>query len=889
MARYALTVFLSAFLLFQVQPLIAKYILPWFGGGSSVWTTCMLFFQMLLLVGYAYAHLLSTKLRPSRQGLVHLILVVASLLFLPIQPSQDLKPIGGASPIFGIFLLLSATVGVPFFLLSATGPLMQRWFSRMYPGRSPYRLYSLSNFGSLLALLSYPFVFEPSLRLFEQISMWSFTYAVFVALAVWCSLQVILAHRYEQSDEEADGSAADESGSPEDGSASNEDGPLTRPGFGLMCLWLGLAAAGSAMLLATTNQMCIDVAVVPFLWVLPLSLYLLSFVICFDNPRWYDRRVFGLLLVPAGIAACWQLHAGLNTSIPIFVAVYSIVMFVSCMTCHGELMHSRPHPSHLTLFYLLVAAGGALGGLFVAVVSPMFFTAFWEYHVAVAGVCGVTVMAWSVGGVWRVRASLVFWIWTLVSIIQIWLVNEVFYRKHAAVFVREDESVLFGGLGLFYVIGLLVTSYREQSARLLGMIWGTITICQFVWVMVCAESRFPELVEDGQYWIFGAGSILMAGLGVFSTRWVASRWNDVMQQWVAVIGLQISFFVGLFVLWNYSTISNETCVKLLGAYVSLWFAGWLAERIRPNLLMRDGVWFLTPLCLAWAVLSLELYQLAQEDRSDYVHTSRNFYGVLSVALYGSENGNYHSLMHGQIEHGNQYNDETWSTTPTTYYGAGTGIELALRLHPRRQFTDPEVSALKVGVVGLGCGTIAAHGKPGDHFRFYEINPDVLALSDKYFTYLRDSAAETEVVLGDARITMDQELVRGDPQLFDVLAIDAFSSDAIPLHLLTREAAELYRRHLAEDGILLVHISNRYLDLDPVTLGLAQSLGWRAVRIDNDEDEEIGLYSSSWVAITSNEEFLAETEVLDATSFWEDEEAALLWTDDFASLWQVISY
>ncbi len=457
MARYALTVFISAFLLFQVQPLIAKSILPWFGGGSSVWTTCMLFFQILLLAGYAYAHLLSVKLSVRRQGMVHLILVLISLALLPIRPSQQFKPIGSDSPVGGILLLLLATVGGPYFILSSTGPLMQRWFSRLFVGRSPYRLYSLSNFGSLLALLSYPFVFEPTLRLNAQVWIWSAAYGVFAAFAIWCSLRVM------KLDDEPQIESL-----PADGSETNDDQSAVRPSFGRMLMWLGLAAMGSTMLLATTNQMCIDVAVVPFLWVLPLSLYLLTFVICFDNPRWYDRRVYGLLLVPAAAAACWQLNQGLDTSIPGLVSVYSAVMFVCCMTCHGELVNSRPHPRYLTLFYLLVAAGGAMGGVFVAVVSPAVFTAFWEYHVALAGTCGMTLIAWCVNRAWQGRYSLAFWTWATVSLVQIWLVFELVYRKHADSFTQGDVSLLFSVIGVVHLIGWTVTADRERQPRNLG-------------------------------------------------------------------------------------------------------------------------------------------------------------------------------------------------------------------------------------------------------------------------------------------------------------------------------------------------------------------------------------------------------------------------------------
>ncbi len=878
MARYALTIFISAFLLFQVQPLIAKSILPWFGGGSSVWTTCMLFFQILLLGGYLYAHLLSVKLSVRHQGMVHLVLVMVSLALLPIVPSQQFKPVASDSPVGGILLLLLATVGGPYFILSSTGPLMQRWFSRLFAGRSPYRLYSLSNFGSLLALLSYPFVVEPMLRLREQVWIWSVTYAVFAAFAVWCSVRVM-----KLDDEpQVEPSLTDET-------ESNDDEPAARPGIGRMLLWLGLAAMGSAMLLATTNQMCIDVAAVPFLWVLPLSLYLLTFVICFDNPRWYDRRVYGVLLVAAAAAACWQLHEGVDTSIPGLVTVYSVVMFVCCMTCHGELVKSRPDPRHLTLFYLLVSAGGALGGVFVAIVSPALFAGFWEYHVALAGTCGVTLIAWCVNRAWQGCYSLVFWTWAAVSVVQIWLVFEVVYRQRAESFTQGDVSLLFGVIGVVHLIGWVVTADRERQPKTLAILWAAVTFGQLAWVIGLALTRFAGMVENSQYAVLCVLCAVAAAVGFFVARKIEQRSSETTRRWVFIAGLQVVLAIALVVLKNDGAISTKTCGTLAACYLGIYLIGLLWSRRKSEPLARSGLWFLAPTATAWALLGMELNHLAREDRSDYIYMSRNFYGVLSVALHDDVNGEYYSLVHGQIEHGNQYKDDYWRKQPTTYYGEGTGVDLAMRLHPRRLADDQKNRSLRVGIVGLGAGSIAAYGQPDDTFRFYEINRDVIAMSDQYFSYLRDSPAKTKVVVGDARIALDRELANGESQQFDVLAIDAFSSDAIPLHLLTRECADLYRKHLADDGLLLIHISNRYLDLNPITLALAQHLGWKAIQIDSDSDDELGVYSATWIIITANNDFLSHSEVQDAHTPWAEDQASLLWTDDFASLWQVISY
>ena len=277
-----------------------------------------------------------------------------------------------------------------------------------------------------------------------------------------------------------------------------------------------------------------------------------------------------------------------------------------------------------------------------------------------------------------------------------------------------------------------------------------------------------------------------------------------------------------------------------------------------------------------------------DDDNEFLHESRNFYGVLRVSTDEDENGIYRSLSHGRIEHGNQYIDEELRQEATTYYGVGTGVEVAIRQHPRRHANDPHERALRIGAVGLGAGTIAALGQASDTIRFYEINPAVLEVAREHFTYLSDSAATTEVTLGDARNMLEHELAAGGSQQFDVLIIDAFSSDSIPVHLITRECCDLYRKHLKDDGLLLIHISNRYLDLEPITRALAEHLNWDAICIDSDGDDFSGVYSATWIIITDNAEFLATEEVQEMTTAWEANVAPLLWTDDFASLWQIIA-
>lgn len=688
MAVYAVTIFLGSFLLFQVQPLIGKYILPWFGGSPTVWTTCMLFFQVALLAGYGYAYLLS-GMSGKRQGYMHAALLGLALLFLPIAPSAGFwKPLALESPLLKILLLLSATIGVPYLILSTTAPLVQHWFLRSFPGRSPYRLYALSNFGSLLALLSYPFLVEPNLTLKHQVTAWGWGFCAFVLFCGWCSVRMtrlpVIAGVHDSDLN---------TGTPLIGLASSD-----------VLLWLLLSACGSAMLLATTNQLCQEIAVIPFLWVVPLALYLVTFIISFNNERACDRLLWGMLLIGAIVPACRVFHLGITVPLYVQILVYLALLFTCCMVCHSELARSKPDPRHLTAYYLIISAGGAMGGAFVALAAPALFSGFWEFPIFLAFSCLVILFTWFRAGVFAGAPR-----WLPFSLI-------------------AGELVL-----IIFVVNYLI-SYRSMS-------------------------------------IF----------------------ND-----------------------------------------------------------------------------------------------RNFYGVLRVVKENDPNGERLSLMHGRVMHGTQFTSSDKEGLPTTYYGPGSAAGLALCYHPRRFAPDPQQRGLKVGIVGLGTGTLASYGKKGDIFRIYEINPEVIRISDRYFSFLRKSAAKIDVVAGDARIVMEDELKRNNPQHFDVLLIDAFSSDAIPVHLLTSECFAVYLKHLAQDGLLLVHITNRFLDLAPVVRAQAKAIGYRAELVKSAAVPEAAIGKAEWMILTRNQDFLAKAEV---KSKLEPEPppgaAPRLWTDDFASLWQIL--
>ena len=707
MLRFGVTIFLSAFLLFQIQPLIGKFILPWFGGGPAVWTTCMLFFQLALLAGYAYAHWSSSRLPARVQSIVHMVLLAGSLLVLPIAPSPEVwKPEPGALPTAHILMLLMATVGLPYLLLSSTAPLAQNWFREAVPGRSPYRLYSLSNTGSLLALLSYPFLFEPWLALDNQVLSWSLAYAGFAVLSGWSAFVAGFlsagAGERDRQPVSTFGRALPSSRDGEEGAGSSQP-----PTLGVVSLWLSLAAMASALLLATTNQMCQEVAVTPFLWVVPLAIYLITFIISFDNERWYDRRLFGFLVGASVAAALSVMTAGLEIRLPFHIVTYAVTLFACCMCCHGELVKAKPHPRYLTLFYLVIAAGGALGGVFVALVAPHIFSNYAEYPVALAGCGALTLVAW-----YRARA---------------W--EPYMNRPH-------------------WVIGPMA-----------GMILSIVT------------------------------SVILLSVG--------ARAKEVMQ---------------------------------------------------------------------W----------------------RSFYGVLRLAQEHEGEDAQMVLTHGRVIHGGQFLAADRRSWPTAYYGPESAIGLAMRYHPRRLNAGDR--SLRVGVVGLGAGTIATHGQPGDYIRFYEINSDVIAISDQHFTYRADSAATVEVIAGDARVRMEAELARHRPQQLDILAVDAFNSDSIPIHLLTKESAEVYWGHLKPEGLLLFHISNQTVDLEPVVRGLAQQFGSTALRIFDAGDQSRGVKESVWMIVTKNQAFLSAEEIQRAAaSLPVSHSPRLLWTDDFASLWQVLKF
>ena len=668
MALYALTIFTSAFLLFLVQPIIAKQILPWFGGSAAVWTTCLVFFQVLLLAGYAYADWTIRNLAARRQTILHVVLLVASLASLPIIPGAAWKPAGDEDPAWRILGLLTVTIGLPYFLLSTTGPLVQAWFARSFPAGTVYRLFALSNFGSLLALLSYPFFFEFWVATRVQSWGWSAAYVAFVAL---CAASAVYSQRRQPGPGVHD-SPTEISGRP----------PVARD----YLWWLLLSAMGSGMLLAVTNHITHDVASVPFLWILPLTLYLLSFILCFEGRGWYQRRIFiGPLLVVVGTMA-WALHEergimDLKEAVPLGL----LGLFLMCMFFHGELAASKPAPRFLTRFYLMVSLGGALGGILVGLVAVRVFNTYYEF-----------------------------------------------------------------GVGL--IVTLLIAAYATRS----------------------------------------------------------------MHQVVPMLALAAVGFSGFHVYSYIQYLSRDTLVM-----------------------------------------------------------TRNFYGTLRVKDVGGEDKDAaRRLMHGVIMHGEQYLAPERRREATTYYGATSGIGRTLKAL--------DGASTRVGVVGLGTGTLAVYGRKGDVYRFYEINPQVVEVASHDFTYLSDSGAAIEHVLGDARLSMERE----PPQNYDVLVIDAFSSDSIPVHLITREAMEVYLKHMKPGGVVAFHVTNRFLHLAPVVKRIADAGGLQAALI-SDDAEGSDLARTDWVLVTRDAALLKRGEIAAAANPIDEIRGLGVWTDDFNNLFQIL--
>lgn len=682
---YILTILLSAFLLFQIQPMIAKVILPLFGGGAAIWTACLLFFQGLLLLGYLYAHGLSQIKQFKHQLLIHGSLLLLSTLTLPTALSVSAMSIEtlSSTPLSDIIWLLATAIGLPYFTLSATGPLIQRWQGLAKTDTLPYKLYSVSNVGSLVALISYPFLFEPWFTLSSQGQLWSLSYGVLVLL-----FMALIGHLFKQHHSISLNMASEKA-------EKSAQSPI------IPVLWLLLSALGVMLLVSTTNAMTQNIPPVPFLWILPLCLYLITFIICFHSPQWYVRWYWLALFILSAFAAVLMFFIGSQFDLLSQTLVYAFILFTACMICHGELVNLKPDTVRLTQFYLFMSLGGFLGSVFVSIIAEQIFVQFTEFPLA------------------------------------IWL-----------------------------------------------------TLAAFI-VCFSIENK-PLKIKK---WLINSGLV--------------------------------------------------TSLALLGA------------------------------------LFIEMQ--IQFDKHD-VAKVRNFYGLLKVVDVEINGEQERRLIDGTTSHGTQSLAPSQSQVAKSYYRKDTGVALALeKLLPVGLAFEP----LNVGIIGLGAGTLAAYGKPQEYYKFYELNPAVKDFAQQHFSYLKDSKAITDIAIGDGRAILQKELKEYGSQAFDVLVVDAFSGDAIPTHLLTQEAFELYWQHIKRKGILALHISNTHLDLTALTRSLASTVNKQAIYIKTQADNN-NENDAQWVLITNNQQFLSSYSVRQFITPWpENAMKEVLWTDDYTNLLSVL--
>jgi spermidine synthase len=725
LAAYTAAVFLSAFLLFLVQPLFGKMVLPLLGGSPAVWNTCMLFFQAALLGGYLYAHLTSSRLTVRRQAAVHLALLALAALALPVG-LRGAAPEGGAAPIPWLLGLMAVTVGAPFLVLSGTGPILQRWFSRSGHAHAadPYPLYAASNLGSALALIAYPLLMEPRMRLGHQSGAWTAGYAALALLIAGCAA---LVWRTRGAAAPARAEAADGVG---------EDAEVTRITLRERLVWTGLAFVPSSLLLGVTTFLTTDLSPAPLLWVLPLTLYLLTFTLVFAR-RPPIPHAWIVSVHPSAIAvAVLLLAAGYVENPAVAVPLHLLSLFLIAMAAHGELARRRPHVRHLTEFYLWISVGGVLGGVFNALVAPVVFSQIWEYPLVLVLAC----------------------------LARPWPEERQGWKAHLNVGLRAAAC----GWGLLYL------------------------------------ADTPDLAPVA---FLGLAAVLLALLSVGMGR--APLW--------------LAACIGAVLLWRSVEVARE-----------------------PGVLLAE----------------------------------RTFFGRYKVVAHEGSGG-FHVLRHGSTLHGAQSLEPWRRREPLTYYVMHGPLGKVFAA------TIDRAGRRRVAVVGLGTGTTAAYARRGEDWTFYEIDPGIerIARDTAYFTFLSDSPARTRVVLGDARLSLARETDRQ----YDIILLDAFSSDAIPVHLMTREALDTYLARLAPRGLIVFHVSNRYLDLEPVVAALARDRGLVARAGVGPRDRRTYESTSTWIALARTE---ADLGPLVADAYWwrpRPRQEVKPWTDDYSSLLTVFDW
>lgn len=786
---FTAAIFVAAFLLFLIQPLAARLVLPHLGGSPAVWTGTMMFFQIVLLAGYAYAHAIS-RLRPAIQRVIHAVVLASCIPFLPLALAPWWSP-GGSVPVVALLVALAACVGVPFFAISSAGPLIQFWFSRTSHTRAhdPYFLYAASNAGSLLGLLAYPLVVEPALGLREQGWAWAAGYAVFVLLAAGCVGFVWHSARTKPA-EPSRRSARSAPPPPTSASLSAAGSPLIT--WTQRLTWIALAAAVSSLSLGATQFITTDIAAVPLLWVLPLAIYLITFIVAFSRFAALGERVGRLLLPIAAVAVTATIMLRIVHPFVLLATLHLLALAVAGLACHGRLSGLRPHAARLTEYYLLVSIGGALGGVFNALVAPTIFSVVLEYPIALAACCGLLAI-----------------------------------RPASAARRAASGTPLGRMLSRFAPtkIGLPGASPRAAAAP-------------------STEPRSTPLLRP--VLIVTACVLALAGYMLLAE---------------AVIG--------------HYKVRDLLLIRLATVWVPCAIA--LATFARP-LILAGLIVLLAGQATMFPITISEV-----PHRIEYIE--RSFFGVHMIVMRPPlETGPdtppvppLRMLRHGTTVHGQQWFDQARRFEPLSYYSRPGPVGDA--------FTrmDPRLSA--VAVIGLGAGTVAAYGRASLEFDFFEIDRTVarLASNPSVFTYLSDSASHTRIIIGDGRLRLaDQPTGR-----YDLIILDAFSSDAIPVHLLTLEAMEVYRSHLAPGGALLVHVSNRHFDLLPPLRRAAAALGLagahRYHQLEMTDQIITGYQTSSWVLLTPDNELAAALVAHDGWRPLGPTDGRPAWTDDHANV------
>jgi MFS family permease len=929
---FAGTIVLSAFLLFLVQPLIAKVLLPWFGGTSAVWAFCVVFFQVMLCAGYGYAHAIRRWLNPKQQMFTHLGVLCVAALMLWIIPSDRWEPTDGSSPIGQLAFLLFWSVGIPYFTLSTTGPLLQSWFADAYPDSTPYRLYALSNFGSLLSLLLFPFTLEPWLGLFWLGIGWSTLFFVFL---VTCSIVTIQYGQMKQAQ------AATPTAEPvKVNKAKPTDEPTITTTTSDRVLWFLLPAFASFMLLAGTNHITQDLPSLPFMWVLPLSLYLLSFIICFDYENWYIRPLFAIMAM-VGLYFCagmykidhaviakgevmrgtwpvtgpffdalgWRDNAKLpleradnwqtwlaetvelpkvNLELGAEIVMHVLALFGLFMIFHGELVRRKPAAQHLTGFYLAVSIGGALGGAFVSLIAPLIFTSNTEW------LLGIVICLLLCGGL---------------------LLDQPPDRWYPLRFIFTAVPAL-----------LIVSKIFWQNSELPADIVSWADPAAYEIYLTERHPDSKSLFSSSTVILVWIACVVLFALGILAMN-ASFKINEKLRFWV--VNLSVLFLV-CFVVYDVMEFlevtkaitqitsatkptakvdpDNQTTIAAAQLFQ-------LQSKLKAQEIDESNIALEREREQLLNFMIREKYQDDVQAKGDLDltnYTVRNFYGSLRVydwLDYDYPQNSYRGLVHGRISHGKQFLDlrapedqadpaSGPDRLPVSYYAPDSGVGLAIG-----HFRRGDNSKMRIGAIGLGTGTVAAYGMgPGHDFVFYEINELVKDLSDgenPRFTYISDArklGCKVDVVLGDARLKLKQEATAGIKREFDVLVVDAFSGDSIPTHLLTKEALDIYRSQMRADGrgILAIHISNRYISLEPVCRGLAiyGQLMSRIIKVKDRRSELVD--SSTWILLTAkNQEFFD----IDCQAVGTKNNIPLFpsslsrlaveWTDDYSNVFDIL--